>query len=284
MLVGPNMSGKSNLIDLLQFLTTLATVRPGLQGAVVERGGFNEILWKGGDEKQISIAITVALPRAEDQPQPQMAEYALSLMGGPGGNCMVESEKLTVQVDGEEPRTIYEIGFGRQGVVEEQGKLRPINLSNWSTALESVGLPNVEADQFRNIVAGWLFYQLLPALMRQENAPSPEPFLKQHGENFSSWITTLQTYPEEFRQIRQAVCDAFPDLAEIIIQPTQASKIVLSTHEKYLRRATPISRMSDGELAFLRWTRSLGQRSGVFKVENPAPDAAVIVPEEMGSR
>jgi len=135
--------------------------------------------------------------------------------------------------------------------VEEQGKLRPINLSNWSTALESVGLPNVEADQFRNIVAGWRFYQLLPALMRQENAPSPEPFLKQHGENFSSWITTLQTYPEEFRQIRQAVCDAFPDLAEIIIQPTQASKIVLSTHEKYLRRATPISRMSDGELAFL---------------------------------
>jgi len=107
MLVGPNMSGKSNLIDLLHFLTTLATVRPGLQGAVVERGGFNEILWKGGDEKQISIAITVALPRAEDQPQPQMAEYALSLMGGPGGNCMVESEKLTVQVDGEEPRTIY---------------------------------------------------------------------------------------------------------------------------------------------------------------------------------
>jgi len=250
-LVGPNMSGKSNLIDLFKFLTTMATERPGLQAAVLQRGGFSELVWKGGEERQVSLAITIELPRAENQPKPQTDEYALTLMGGPGGSCTVESEKLTVHVDGNEPRTIYEIGHGRQGVVEEQGQLRPINLSNWSTALESVGLPNVEADQFRSIVAGWRFYQIIPALMRQENAPNPEPFLKQHGENFSSWITTLQTHPEESRQIRQAVCDAFPDLAEIIIQPTQASRIVLSTHEKYLRRATPIYRMSDGELAFL---------------------------------
>ena len=250
-LVGPNMSGKSNLIDLCNFLTTMATERPGLHTAVLQRGGFSELIWKGGDDKQVSLAITVELPRVEDQPKPQVYEYALSLIEAPGGNCIVESEKLTILVDGEEPRTIYEIGFGRQGVVEEQGQLRPINLAHWSTALESVGLPNVEADRFRSIVASWRFYQLIPALMRQENTPSPEPFLKQHGENFSSWITTLQTHPEEFRQVRQAVCDALPDLAEIIIQPTQASRIVLSTHEKYLRRATSISRMSDGELAFL---------------------------------
>jgi predicted ATPase len=34
MLVGPNMSGKSNLIDLFKFLTTMASERPGLQAAV----------------------------------------------------------------------------------------------------------------------------------------------------------------------------------------------------------------------------------------------------------
>jgi predicted ATPase len=93
MLVGPNMSGKSNLIDLFKFLTTMASERPGLQAAVLQRGGFSELVWKGGEERQISLAITIELPRAENQPKPQMDEYALSLMGASGGPCTVESEK-----------------------------------------------------------------------------------------------------------------------------------------------------------------------------------------------
>ena len=54
LLVGPNMSGKSNLIDCFRFLTTM--VISGLNKAFLDRGGFQEVLWKGGDESRISFA------------------------------------------------------------------------------------------------------------------------------------------------------------------------------------------------------------------------------------
>lgn len=250
-LVGPNMSGKSNLIDFLKFLATIATARPGLNTAILQRGGMGELCWKGGDENLVSLSITVELPPMTTREKPTVYEYSLSVLGVGGTGFAVDHEKLAILERNKEPRVIYDIHAGGLGLVEEEGALRKINLSSWNTALEAVGLPNVAADRFRSFLTSFRFFQLIPPMMRQENPPNPQPFLQEHGENFSSWITTLQTKPDSFRQIRHAVLDALPDLNEIIIEPTQASKIVLGTVEKHLRRPTSISRMSDGELAFL---------------------------------
>jgi len=250
-LVGPNMSGKSNLIDLLKFLATIATARPGLHTAILQRGGFGELCWKGGEENLVDLTVTVELPSTEASAKPTVYEYSLSLLGASGMGFAVDREKLVILVRNKEPRVIYEVHAGSEGLVEEDGKLRKINLGSWTTALEGVGLPNTEADRFRNFVASWRFFHLIPPLMRKENPPSPQRFLQEHGENLSSWITTLQTSPDAFLQIRQAVREALPELADIFIQPTQASTIVLGTREKHLRRPTSIYRMSDGELAFL---------------------------------
>jgi predicted ATPase len=40
--VGPNMAGKSNLIDCFRFLTQMIT--NGLQQALLDRGGFAEVI------------------------------------------------------------------------------------------------------------------------------------------------------------------------------------------------------------------------------------------------
>jgi len=250
-LVGPNMSGKSNLIELLKFLATIATARPGLHTAILQRGGFGELCWKGGEENLVDLTVTVELPSKEVDAKPTVYEYSLSLLGAGGMGFAVNREKLVILVRNKEPRVVYEIQAGSSGLIEEDGKLRKIDLGTWTTALEAVGLPNTEADRFRNFLAGWRFFQLIPLLMRKDNPPNPQPFLMEHGENLSSWITTLQTSPDAFLQIRQAVRDALPELADIFIQPTQAATIVLGTLEKNLKRPTSISRMSDGELAFL---------------------------------
>jgi len=52
-LVGPNMSGKSNLIDCFRFSTQM--VSAGLNKALIDRGGFPEVVWKGGDDSWISF-------------------------------------------------------------------------------------------------------------------------------------------------------------------------------------------------------------------------------------
>jgi predicted ATPase len=250
-LVGPNMSGKSNLIDLLKFLSTIASARPGLHGAILQRGGFGELCWKGGDENLVDLAVAVAVPSTKVGAKPTVFEYSLSLLGVGGTGFAVDREKLAILARNEKPRVMYEVQAGGVGSIEEDGKLHKVNLSSWTTALEAVGLPNTEADRFRNFLASWRFFQLIPPLMRKDNPPNPQPFLQEHGENLSNWITTLQTSPDAFLQIRQAVRDALPELADVFIQPTQAATIVLGTLEKNLKRPTSISRMSDGELAFL---------------------------------
>jgi predicted ATPase len=54
-LVGPNMGGKSNVLDLFRFLYECWFPQPrsfGPGGALTRRQGIEEVLWKGGQEKE----------------------------------------------------------------------------------------------------------------------------------------------------------------------------------------------------------------------------------------
>jgi predicted ATPase len=108
---------------------------------------------------------------------------------------------------------------------------------------------NSECGRFRDFILGWRFYNLVPALMREGNAPEPEASLDAQGKNFSSWLLTLQLYPD-FERIKQVCRDVLPDIAEVLFQPNPTKNISVSTRERYFEGNFPISRMSDGELAF----------------------------------
>lgn len=61
-LVGANMAGKSNVIDLFRFIyDTTFPRQPGsgaLSNAVFARGGFSELLWKAGNEQVLEVALS----------------------------------------------------------------------------------------------------------------------------------------------------------------------------------------------------------------------------------
>ena len=57
-LVGPNMGGKSNVLDLFRFLYECWSQRSSGQAtALARRQGIDEVLWKGGQDRLLSIAI-----------------------------------------------------------------------------------------------------------------------------------------------------------------------------------------------------------------------------------
>ena len=113
-------------------------------------------------------------------------------------------------------------------------------------------VPGWEGGAARKFLAGWHFYRLIPAAMKQINAAAKQSFLEEHGNNFSSWFMTLGTeYPEEFRRIRQVATDVLPSIKEILTPPTQFATTYVLTQEHFLKRPISISRMSDGELCFL---------------------------------
>ena len=243
-LVGPNMAGKSNLIDCFKFLRHM--VSSGLSKAFLDRGGFSEVVWKGGDESRIAFQLMVET-RAEIK---ESYEYDLSIVGGATGLISVEKERLVVKVE-TQVSTLIDLQHGQGQVTHLDGTpaFQPPGPSH--SALEYT-VPGWAGTAVKDFMASWRFYRLLPALMKQANAATGQDFLNELGENLSSWLMTLQTsYPEEFRQFTQAAIDVLPDLETILAPPTQFATTYVTTREKHLQRPVTIWRMSDGELAFL---------------------------------
>ena len=269
-LVGPNMSGKSNLIECLKFLQeavnrrTAADSASALQEAFSRRGGFKEVAWKGETEEHITLELTAELlePRARS---PQSYNYEFSVRLGEYAFPVVETERLTLDGAGK-TETILDARAGKERLLQRgEEALRENPQNTLGLGLEMWTDRRFACSEFSDFIKSWRFYNLVPALMRESNPPSPEEHLTEHGENLSAWLLTLQTHTEEFRRIKQACRDVLPGLDEILFQPVRAktpivnagastsesAKISIGSSEKYFKNPINLSRMSDGELAFL---------------------------------
>ncbi len=253
-LVGPNMSGKTNLIACLRFLTSLtvgsdASGRSGLQQALFNLGGVRELTWKGSNDPTFEIGI-IADALSPGEGRLKTYEYEISIAGSfEHQQVVIARESLIVQSDGER-RTLFELKAG-EGTWYWRNSDGPLRVMPFQSAFEGINLVDFEGTGFRNLLASWRFYDLVPLLMRQENPPTPQRFLQEHGENFSAWLFTLQRYPEEFLHLKQAALDVLPSLSEILFEPTQTASISLGSLEGHLSRPVGIKQMSNGELAFL---------------------------------
>src|SRR5574341_1507997 len=96
-LVGPNMSGKSNLIDCFKFFTQMCI--SGVSKAFLDRGGFPEVAWKGEDSGPISFRLVVEL-EANEKKSEKRYEYEISIIGSHTGSISIKQEQLAVTSDG----------------------------------------------------------------------------------------------------------------------------------------------------------------------------------------
>jgi predicted ATPase len=252
-LVGANMAGKSNVIDLFRFIYDMTFPRQAgsgaLSSAVFGRGGFGELSWKGGNEQLIEIALSGTT--SEHGPEWPW-EYAISI-GEARGNFRVTSEQLRIERRKDLPM---------DDLIETRGPERYFrNLQN--QALSPVSDPTRSILEFeipgwpgsfvRSTVAKWRFYELVPSLMRTPNQTAAAAFLQEHGENLSQWLLNLQAehYDNSFARIQQVLRDALPQVTGLFNSPTQQSTVTLGSREKHLTRPVTLSQMSAGELAFI---------------------------------
>ena len=251
-LVGPNMSGKSNLIQGLMFLTETATI--GLHQALTNRGGFPEVVWKGSNANDIAFGLTITIPAYGEFPEEKRFEYELVINGNPldpVGYASVQHEKLWVLTQEEEKIPLIDIENAKGTFRFANGKVVS-EISGPSYAPLGYGIPGWEGMEFKNYLLACRYYNLLPSSMKAINPAQSQKYLISNGSNFSSWLMTLQTaYPEEFRRFKKVATDVFPDLEEIMAPPTQFGTTFVSTKEKHLIRNVPLSRMSDGEIVFM---------------------------------
>ena len=251
-LVGPNMSGKSNLIQGLMFLTETAAF--GLHQALSNRGGFPEVIWKGSNANDIAFGLTIEAPSFGETAKAKRFEYELVINGNPldpAGYASVQHEKLWILTQEEEKIPLIDIENAKGDFRFTNGKVIS-EISGSSYAPLGYSIPGWEGMEFKNYLLSCRYYNLLPSAMKAINPAQSQKYLISNGSNFSSWLMTLQTaYPEEFRRFKKVTTDVFPDLEEIMAPPTQFGTTYVSTKEKNLIRNVPLSRMSDGEVVFM---------------------------------
>jgi len=270
LLVGPNMSGKSNLIDCFRFLTTMVT--SGLNKAFLDRGGFTEVIWKGGDESRVFFGIT-AEDLFEEKKVKKVYDYEIVIVGSSTGSFAVERENLTVKTDNK-VKTLIDLKNGQGKVSKEDGTPAFASPGDPTRSALEFDVPGWEGTLVRTFVSRWRFYQLIPRLMKQANVAMSQNFLNEGGDNFCSWLMTLYNgSPEEFRRIKQVATDVLRDLKEILTPPTQLATTYVATHEKDLKGPINIWRMSDGELTFLALLSLIfapeGLGSPLYCIEEP---------------
>ncbi len=256
-LVGPNMSGKTNFISVFRFLTQL--VRPvsgafGLPSAVNAMGGFQELAWRGGHSNLISIELQGTFAAASPERNDESWAYSLDFVSDGRGHITVQEETLTFSQPGRRYAAIRkDSGSGRRLLVGRDNA-HISGVPDASRSALEFEIPDWDGNKVRNLFASFRFYNLIPALMKQVN-PSAAPFvLDEGGANLSSWLMTLQTrFHEAFQKINLAARGVFPDISKIFTYPTQQSTVFLASSEQHLLSPVPVWQMSDGELCLLAW-------------------------------
>jgi predicted ATPase len=253
-LVGANMAGKSNVMDLFKFISDMTSPPPGgmgLASAFFARGGFSEVLWKGGDERVIELSLS-GTTSEHDHEWPW--NYDVAIQGDAiYDNFRITSERLTIQWRADVPPVdlVENVGNERHLCDFQHQKLLSIPDSGRSMLeFENPGWPG---SFLRSDVAKWRFYELVPASMRNPNKTAAAKFLLEHGENLSQWLSNLalEHHSDSFARIEQVLLDTLPQITGLFNSPTQQSTVSLGSREKYLNRSVTLSQMSSGELAFI---------------------------------
>jgi predicted ATPase len=255
-LVGSNMSGKSNILSALRFLRQSAFPAGGALGlnfAIAQHGGISEILWKGEDDGtiggEISKPMRIGVESDEDIAPGDAYKYDLEIITGAGNYVSLSNESLKITRAGEE----HDLMFQRQGI----GWLKNANgveLGGVSTAADTAlrhGSANWDGLGFQTWVRNWRFYHLIPPTMKESRPTSEGEILTEDGHNLAAWLMWLQAHsPEAFARITEVLSSLFPEIRSFKAIPTSEGRVYLLATESGLRSGTRAFQFSDGFLTF----------------------------------
>ena len=262
-MVGPNASGKSNLLDALRFLRDIAAVGGGLQHAAAVRGGLERVRCLAArNYNRGRVGIKIELQSADDGPS---WVYELHFTAEPRGRRRPSVRRETVSKDG---RTILERP-------DQDDKDDPERLTQ--TALEQVN-----ANRGFRPIAEFLeevrYLHLVPQIIRDPELGQgrrDDPF----GGDFLVRLagTANRTRDSRLTRINKALRIAVPQLDDLSLERDDAGNPHLAARYKHWRHSGAEQNehdLSDGTLRLigLLWMiqeKSRNKKGCVILLEEP---------------
>ena len=260
--VGPNASGKSNLLDALRFLRDIAAVGGGLQHAVAVRGGLKRVRCLAARNYNYGrVGIEVKLQAADDGPS---WVYELHFTAEPRGRRRPVVRRETVSKDG---RTILE----RPDNDDDEDAERLTQ-----TALEQVNT-NRGFRPIAEFLKEFRYMHLVPQIIRDPelgHGRQDDPF----GGDFLVRLagTAERTRDSRLKRINAALRIVAPQLGDLSLESDEAGKPHLAARYQHWRHSGAKQSehdLSDGTLRLigLLWMiqEKAGKKGCVILLEEP---------------
>jgi predicted ATPase len=197
-LVGPNASGKSNLLDALRFLRDIAEPEGGFQRAVRDRGGVSQIRCLHA-RRQPNVVLGI-----EADLEGTNWSYRLEFAQDSQRRPVIKKEN------------VWRAGNEVLRRPDVQDDADPSRLSQ--THLEQVNA-NKEFRELALFLARVRYLHIVPQLIRQPERGS-DPNRDPHGSDFLEQLVSTQkrTLDARLRRINEALKVAVPHLRELRLQ------------------------------------------------------------------
>jgi predicted ATPase len=257
-LIGPNGTGKSNLLRSLQLM--IAAAGGGLSKYIQSLGGMGAIAWDGKAE-DVSFSL---LSRQDGETQGSEV-YQLWLSRYGQSSSYVISQEIFTKFDdsskkfGFIERDRQKARF-KEGLLDEVQEIQPKNLNDQETILSAIStvldfideLPALKVflssfTVYHDIVVYQDSKVRRPSVSRVEKRVDPD------GQNLINVLHTLYTTDREFeRNIDSAMRAAFgADYEKLVFPPAADQLIQMRVRWRSLKREQSAADLSDGTLRFL---------------------------------
>jgi predicted ATPase len=283
-IIGPNGTGKSNILRFLELIAVSAQGR--LRKYIQSLGGMDPLVWDGVADK-IRFCMKTDPVGGELGPEEYSLELARLGLGSTyriSHELLVHLSKISIQAAKNSYLFLRKEDGNSAIIFDEKGRAffeMPESETDEESILSIASGPFIKnhfIPSFQRELSSIAVYRDLntnadapirqPVIARLENRVDPD------GQNLISVLHTLYTGDRDFKNdINAAMKAAFgDDFDELIFPPASDQRIQLRVRWKSLKREQSAADLSDGTLRFLFLLAVLASPS-------PAPIIAIDEPE-----
>ncbi len=294
--IGPNSSGKSTVLEVLDFLSRCSTEK--LQDALAAHGGFDSVRTIG-TKKPIRLEMhwTFSMDSGRAERRKWSLNWAFELDRAPNGAVLVRSERLVNDLGASEEVIVETTLDGRRlvhpDVAAGSGDEAPATVTSpTSLAFDAIRdderFPGLSA---LNLVLGelrvlgsltappaWARPDLAAGSARDSLVLGPAPFLGRQGVGLANALYNLSVeHGAIWAELEQSFRSEFPFVRRVVFPPDPAgSKIAFAIEdERFPQRKVFASEMSDGMVAYLVLLVAILQPMQVGILGLDEPDATI---------
>jgi predicted ATPase len=280
-IIGPNASGKSNLIRAIELLSIAA--RGSLGKYIQQEGGIGSLLWDGQTDCIRLQAKFSPISPDSDRERDSLTYRATLAQLGRSNAYRIDDEALANECLPNEG--IYKLlaRDTQQAIVFDMKRQHfeapPNAVPEQETLLSAAAGPfaaNPVVAQFQQKLSDWKVYQTFQthrdAPIRAPQVTRADTQVNADGQNLVNVLHTLYTSSREFKtEVNTAMQAAFgDDFEELVFPPAADQRIQLRIRWRNLQREQSAADLSDGTLRFLFLLAVLA---------NPAPAPLIAIDE-----